>query len=134
MIKYALVKRKNPISKEVAFHAAALPVNPIMLNEIAEEISGKCTVTSHDIKAVLSALEEVTFKHLRNGNSVRLGDLGSFHARLSSKGAESENDFSSENIRGIKVRFLPSSKMRFELSLKNPNVRLLKTEAAEEEV
>ena len=124
MIKYNIISRKNPLTKEYAFYASALPVNPIALDEIAEEISGKCTVTSHDIKAVLSALEEVTFKHLRNGNSIRLGDLGSFHARLSSSGAATAEEFSPDNLRGIKVRFLPSSKLRFELSMKNPNVKL----------
>ena len=105
MIKYNLISRKNPATKEFAFHATAVPVNPIGLDEIAEEISGKCTVTVHDIKAVVSALEEVTFKHLRNGNSVRLGDLGSFHARISSAGAASEEEFSPELLRGIRVRF-----------------------------
>ena len=112
------------MTKEFAFYANAFPVNPIGLDEIAEEISGKCTVTAHDIKAVISALEEVMFKHLRNGNSVRLGDLGSFHARISSAGAATEEEFSPELLRGIKVRFMPSSKLRFELSLQNPNVRL----------
>ncbi len=124
MIKYTLISRKNPITKEYLYHATGVPVNPIGLEEIAEEISGKCTVTAHDIKAVISALEEVTFKHLRNGNSVRLGDLGSFHARLSSSGTATEEEFSPENIRGLKVRFMPSSKLRFELSLENPNVKL----------
>jgi predicted histone-like DNA-binding protein len=99
-----------------------------MLEQIAEEISSQCTLTAHDIKAVISALEEVTFKHLRNGESVRLGDLGSFHARLASKGAVSEEDFTVENFRGIKVRFVPSSKLRFELSIKNPDVRLVKAQ------
>ena len=124
MIKYTLISRKNPITKEYLYHATGVPVNPIGLEEIAEEISGKCTVTAHDIKAVISALEEVTFKHLRNGNSVRLGDLGSFHARLSSSGTATEEEFSPENIGGLKVRFMPSSKLRFELSLENPNVKL----------
>ena len=128
MIKYTLISRKNPITKEYAYHATGIPVNPIGLDEIAEEISGKCTVTSHDIKAVISALEEVTFKHLRNGDSVRLGDLGSFHARLSSSGTATEEEFSAENLRGLKVRFMPSSKLRFELSMQNPNVKLLRVD------
>lgn len=128
MIKYTLISRKNPITKEYMYHATGVPVNPIGLDEIAEEISGKCTVTSHDIKAVISALEEVTFKHLRNGNSVRLGDLGGFHARISSSGTLTEEEFSPTNLRGIKVRFMPSSKLRFELSLENPNVKLSRVE------
>ena len=128
MIKYTLISRKNPITKEYMYHATGVPVNPIGLDEIAEEISGKCTVTSHDIKAVISALEEVTFKHLRNGNSVRLGDLGSFHARISSSGTLTEEEFSPTHLRGIQVRFMPSSKLRFELSLENPNVKLARVE------
>lgn len=124
MIKYNLISRKNPITKEFAYHANGVPVTPVCLDDIADEISGMCTVTSHDIKAVISALEEVTFKHLRNGNSVRLGDLGSFHARISSSGTATVEDFSPDNIRGLRVRFSPSSKMRYALSLKNPAVQL----------
>ena len=125
MIKYYLISRKNPITKEYAYHANATSVTPIMLDELAEDISGSCTVTKHDVKAVISVLEEKIIKALRNGQSVRLGDLGSFHARISSKAAATTDDFEqSEHIRGLLVRFTPSSKMRHELSLKNPAVQL----------
>ncbi len=125
MIKYYLISRKNPITKEYAYHANATSVTPIMLDELAEDISGSCTVTKHDVKAVISVLEEKIIKALRNGQSVRLGDLGSFHARISSKAAATTDAFEqSENIRGILVRFTPSSKMRYALSLKNPAVQL----------
>ncbi len=129
MIKYNLISKKNPVTKEFAFHANAVPVTPIMLDQLAEEISGKCTVTAHDIKAVISALEEVVYSHLRNGNSVRLGDLGSFHARISSTGAATEEEFSSENLRGVRVRFTPSSKLRYNISLKHPYMRLVRNQA-----
>ncbi|MBR4297373.1 MAG: HU family DNA-binding protein, partial [Bacteroidaceae bacterium] len=77
--------------------------------------------------AVISVLEEKIIKALRNGQSVRLGDLGSFHARISSKAAATTDEFTenpSEHIRGLLVRFTPSSKMRYALSLKNPAVQL----------
>ena len=80
-----------------------------------------------DIKAVLYALQEEIIKRPRNGQSVRLGDLGSFHARISSKAAATTEDFTEkpgEYLRGILVRFTPSSKMRYDLSLKNPAVQL----------
>ena len=125
MIKYFLISRKNPITKEYAYHANAIGVTPIKLDELAEDISGSCTVTKHDVKAVISVLEEKIIKALRNGQSVRLGDLGSFHARISSKAAATTDAFEqSEHIRGLLVRFTPSSKMRHELSLKNPAVQL----------
>ena len=127
MIKYYLISRKNPITKEYAYHANATSVTPIMLDELAEDISGSCTVTKHDVKAVISVLEEKIIKALLNGQSVRLGDLGSFHARISSKAAATTDEFTekpSEHIRGLLVRFTPSSKMRYALSLKNPAVQL----------
>jgi predicted histone-like DNA-binding protein len=128
MIKYFLISRKNPITKEYAFHANAMPVTPVKLDEIAENISNNCTVNAADIKAVLYALQTEIIKCLRNGQSVRLGDLGSFHARLSSKAAATEEAFRekpNDFLRGVLVRFTPSSKMRWEMSLKNPNVSVV---------
>ena len=124
MLKYFLISRKNPITKEYAFHASATPVTPIRMNELAQDISDNCTATVHDVKVVISALEESIYKALRSGKSVRLGDLGSFHARIASKSAATEEDFKEENLLGVKVRFTPSSKMRYELSLKNPKMEL----------
>jgi predicted histone-like DNA-binding protein len=126
MLKYSLISRKNPITKESLYYANLAPVNPVGLNELAEDISNSCTLTVHDIKAVLSALEECVFKTLRNGQSARLGDLGSFHATISSSGAATEEEFSKENLRGVKVRFIPSSKLRYEMSMNNPNVKFLR--------
>ena len=126
MIKYLLISRKNPITKEYAYHASAIPVTPVKLEEIAENISATCTVNSADVKAVLDALQAQVINCLRNGQSVRLGDLGSFHARLASAGAPTEEEFSMEHVRGIRVRFTPSSKMRWELSTENPKVSLVR--------
>ena len=127
MIKYSLISRKNPITKEYLYCAQAQHVTPVKLDEIAESINNSCTVGMADIKAVLYALQEEIIKRLRNGQSVRLGDLGSFHARLSAKGAESVQAFEekpSEYLKSVLVRFTPSSKMRWEMNMKNPKVVL----------
>ncbi len=126
MLKYNLISRKNPITKEYAFHASLIPVVPITLKTLAQEVSDTCTLTVHDVKAVISALEERVYKALRNGQSVRLGDLGSFRPTVHSASAATEEDFTMENIRGLKVRFVPSSKLRYEMSLSNPNVTLVR--------
>ena len=128
MLKYTLISRKNPITKEYLYHASLLPVVPVRLAQLAQEVSDACTLTPHDIKAVISALEERIYKALRNGQSVRLGDLGSFHPTLSSSGTATEEEFSAENLRGVKVRFVCSSKLRYELGLNNPNMTILRQE------
>ena len=44
-------------------------------------------------------------------------------------------EFTKENIRGVKVRFVPSSKMRYEMALNNPNMSIVRNvpEATDEE-
>ena len=122
MVKYNVIPRKNPINKVVKYYAQMAPVNPVKLSELAESISAQCTLTIHDVKAVLSALQEHIASHLRNGNSVRLGDLGSFRAVIKCRGANTMEDFTSSNITGLKVSFVMSSPMRYLLSKQNPNV------------
>ena len=93
MLKYRTVPRKNPQTKEVKFYAQLEHVTPMTLDALAKDISDSCTLTLHDVKAVISALEEHISKALRYGKSVRLRDLGSFYPTLSSDGVENEKDF-----------------------------------------
>ena len=132
MVKYNVIPRKNPINKEVKYYAQMAPVNPVKLSELADSISAQCTLTVHDVKAVLSALQEHIAQHLRNGNSVRLGDLGSFCAVIKSRGASTIEDFSAGNIKGLKVSFVMSSPMRYLLSKQNPNVNFQMVRPEEE--
>ena len=129
-VTYSVAPRINPRDKEAApkYYGRVQANGDVNIREMSERIQQTCTVHKADVQAVLLALEDVITDALKGGEIVRLGDLGSFHARLASKGAVSEEDFTVENFRGIKVRFVPSSKLRFELSIKNPEVRLVKAQ------
>lgn len=122
MLKYNVVPKKNPIDKTTKFYARLTPVTPIKLSALCESISSQCTVTSHDVKAVISALEEQLVYYLRNGNSVRLGDLGSFRPMIKSQGAESAEKFSPSMIQKVKIRFLGSKNFRYKLSRNHPSI------------
>jgi predicted histone-like DNA-binding protein len=122
MLKYKVVGRKNPQTKEKKFYAQLLEVTPITLDSLAQDISNSCTLTLHDIKAVVSALEEHISRALRNGQSVRLRDLGSFYPIIISKGADTPEEFTSNLIESVKVQFRKSSKMQYAFSLNNPEI------------
>lgn len=122
MLKYKIVIRKNPSTREKKYHAQLIPVTPVYIEQLAEAISAKCTVTRADVKAVLAALEEQIVQNLQSGNSVRLGDLGSFHPTISTKSANSFEEFTPQNIQRVNVRFRRSAKMAYALSTSNPNV------------
>lgn len=82
MIKYYVANHKSLSDGSVKYFAQFAPVTPVNLNDIANRISKTCTVTEHDVKAVLSALQEQILYSLSDGHSVRLGDLGSFRPTL----------------------------------------------------
>ena len=52
MLKYNVVARKNPQTKELLYYAQLVPVTAVGLSALAAAISNECTVTIHDIKAV----------------------------------------------------------------------------------
>jgi predicted histone-like DNA-binding protein len=134
MLKYTVIPRKNPVTKETKFYAQLEPVTPITLDSLAQDISNSCTLTLHDIKAVVSALEEQIIKNLRNGQSVRLRNLGSFHPTLSSKGAVSTEDFKTSMIKSVNVVFRKSAKMMYGFNVSNPDIHFARINNDEEEV
>ena len=126
MLKYYVTPRKNPQTKEIKYYAQLDHVTPITLDTIAQEISDSCTLTLHDVKAVISALEEHISKALRYGKSVRLRDLGSFYPTLSSDGVENEKDFKSTLIKSVNVVFRKSAKMMYGFNVENPEIKFMR--------
>lgn len=131
MITYNIKQRKSPKDGTKKWYAAAQTTSYMNLEQVAANISRECTVTIHDVKAVLSALQEQIILALQAGKSVRFGDLGSFHVTLKSKGADTEKDFSKKYIRRVMVRFTKSGKMRSAFRLTNDEIKLV-TKAEEE--
>lgn len=123
MINYQVIKKKNPTTKAIKYYAQAKSSSPVTLTQIAENISRECTVHLADIKAVLAALEEQIISALLNGNTVRLGDLGSFRVTLNGKGSDTLEDYTTDLIRSIKVRFLSSTTIRSSFMLSNEKVK-----------
>ena len=111
MINYIAQAKKNPQTKVLSYYAQIAPVTPLKLDDIVRRIEKTSTVSSADIKAVLDALQHEVIESLRAGNSVRLGDLGSFRATLSSSGVEAPEKVSAALIKSVRVRFTPGARM-----------------------
>ncbi|WP_300725366.1 HU family DNA-binding protein [uncultured Bacteroides sp.] len=108
-VTYSVVGRRNPRNQDapVKFYAQAQARGEMGIRTMAERIQNACTVTRADIMAVLIALSEVVSEGLQNGEIVRLGDLGSLQVSLSSKGAETQDDFTASMISKTRVNFRP---------------------------
>ena len=110
-VTYSVSPRINPRDKEAApkFYGHVQANGDINLREMAERIQQTCTVHKSDVFAVLVALEDVITEALKGGEIVRLGDLGSLQIGISSKGAETEEDYSDTLIKKARINFRPGS-------------------------
>ena len=128
MVRYKIVSRKNPSTKAEKFHPALVPPAPIDSQKIIDRIEKKCTLASSDIKAVVDALEVELIDALRDGNAVRLGDLGSFRPSLRSKGVEKKEDVNASQITRMHVVFVPALRVKRALDVKTGHLQFAKTE------
>ena len=110
-IKYHLIQRGKPGDPAAPkkFYASVTSRNNITQRELSEEIADISTVDSIDVVAVIESLLKLIPKHVSNGAIVHLGDFGSFSANIHSKGAETEQDFNKELIKGLRIRFRPGT-------------------------
>ena len=128
-VTYSVVSRKNPTKPEEGpkYYAQAQARGEADIRTLSERIQASCTVTRADVMAVLTALESTINSCLANGEIVRLGELGSLQVSISSKGADTSEEFNSSLIRGTHYLFRPGETlaatqagMKFERVPKRP--------------
>ena len=108
-VTYSVSPRINPRDKEAApkYYGHVQASGDIDIREMSERIQQTCTVHKSDVFAVLVALEDVITDALKGGEIVRLGDLGTLQIGISSKGAETEEDYSDSLIKKARINFRP---------------------------
>lgn len=111
-VLYSTRKLKPFGVKDYRFTITSKALGTVDINQLAQEMSAESTVTRHDIKAVLSSLEDHIISNLRRGNIVQLGDLGSFRINLRSGVVGTEEEVTPALIRGVNVYFRPSKAFR----------------------
>lgn len=127
MLKVKKIPKTNPANKEVKYYMQVANVTPINIKEVARRIEKICTVSSADIKATLDALQYVVQEALANGNSVRLGDLGSFRPTIASEGVSDEKKCDTSLIKAVRVRFTCSGTLQQYFQLSAGNVQFMLT-------
>lgn len=154
MINWNKIQRRNPITNGLSWYPNLVLNGVATIDEIAEGIVEKCTLTKIDVKAVLVALEEVVIAQLKAGKSVRFGELGSFRPNLKTRFWDEERQMyvkggctvpttikdedgkilaqgvTSDNIAGIGVTFSKSGEMSAKLSRSQLTFHMVKGEKA----
>lgn len=82
----------------------------VTLQQIAEVISQKNSVTESDVYAVLKALVHEMKFFLQLGHTVKLDGFGYFHLTIESEMVDNQSDYRlDEHVKRVKCKFVPSS-------------------------
>ena len=120
-INQAKAEGKQPDAKDVAlvetvvtnYFATAQYTEVMTIEKFARHIADHGTTYSRaDIMAILYMAVDCMREQLLEGKKIRLGELGDFSLSLSSKGAETAEKFSSQNIQRVTVCWEPGSEFR----------------------
>lgn len=117
-IKLKTVARKNPQTGQVNYYVTQDRRGSIGIDELAGNIARMCTCTEADVKGVIDALENYVADELLENRTVRLGDLGSWHVRANSSGADELEDVTLDLLKGFHINFCKSSKLLKSFRLK----------------
>ena len=89
-------------------YAIAQYTDVMNIEKFARHISSHGSVYSRaDISAILYLAVDCMREQLLEGKKIRLGDLGDFSINLTSKGADTADKFSAQNITGVNVVWEP---------------------------
>ena len=111
-IKAAQAAGKTPNSADTALvasevqnaFAVAQYTDVMTIEKFARHIASHgCVYSRADISAILYLAVDCMRELLLEGKKIRLGDLGDFSVSISSKGAETADKFSAQNITGVNV-------------------------------
>jgi predicted histone-like DNA-binding protein len=115
-MKYKLIQRANPQDRAMTkWYASPVNDGKIMKTDLAKEIVNMSALSRGDVSSVIENLLEILPKYLLMGKSVSLGELGTMRVSFGSEGVDSEADFSTGKISGVKIVFTPGVELKKQL-------------------
>lgn len=135
-INYKLIERHNPKDYEAPakFYAQVCNTVRVDIEALSRDISYSTTLTDVEVEGVTKALIEQITRHLAEGHSVSLGKLGTFYTTINSEGADTAEDFKTNMISKVNIRFLPSTTMKGKFNLSNVQLRRISSDGTAEDI
>ncbi len=119
MIKYSIVIKstkpgtKKELIQETKAYGVAQADEILDLDKFCQHIADHNSPFSQGtIKGILTDAVSCLREQMLAGNKVKLGDLGDFHVELDTEGAVTTDDFSTNNIKDVNIRWTPSGKFK----------------------
>lgn len=99
--------------------------NVVDITSIANLIASRCTVQRPDVEACVIAFCDVVRELLLESRTVKLNKIGTFRVTMKSSGFENVTDLTTDSIKKLHVRYLPSTELKESLAVKNNTFKVL---------
>lgn len=115
-LPYRMVLRPDlskdaPADKKL-FYPQTRTYHKIGFDRLCREIAATSTASKGDVQISITGLIDSMKTHLSDGDSVQMGDFGTFHAVAGSPGVEKPSDFHTGMFRRARLVFTPGSALR----------------------
>ncbi len=97
---------------EGKWYATLRRISFLKEKDVAKRMAEETTLNPKECEFAIAQLLKVLKTELLNGNSVQLGDWGSFYLTASSDGVENKADVSAGLIKKLNVRFRPGTELK----------------------
>lgn len=81
-------------------------------NEVAELIADETTLNPVEALMAIRQLHKVMLRALMNGQSVQLGNWGSFNLRVGTSGADTREALTTAQVKNVRICFRPGSEVK----------------------
>lgn len=111
---YNKVQRKNPSDPNATakWYPSLRTTGMLKEKEVARQIADETTLNPKEAEMALSQLNKIMLRALSNGESIQLGDWGSFHLTLNAEGTANEADANGTKVKKFNIRFSPGKELK----------------------
>ena len=110
------VERMNPLNKTKKWYATLKTVAQVSESAAAKQIADETTLNRKEAEMALTQFEKVLISSLLSGNSVKLGDWGSFYLTCNSEASNTKEEVTVKKVKGLNIRFAPGKSLKEAIS------------------
>ena len=125
-VSFKLVPKQNNLvaPPEVKYYPCAVSKGEADLDSLADVVSSRSSMSRADCYGVIIGLTEAIGEALADGKIVRIDALGTFQITIQGTAADSPEELGKSTIKGTKIVYRPSKKMK--KRLENINFKRLR--------
>lgn len=111
------IQRRNPLDDEAPKKWYVTQVTSAQVDEtqVAMDLAEETTLNPSEAMMAIRQLRKILLRRLLSGESVKLGNWGSFSVTITSSGAETKELVTAHNIKSVNLNFQPDEAFKNDL-------------------